>query len=991
VQEWHDAARGEILGADMAVAPTATPSLIGRSEDLAALEAALEQARGGDPVTVLIAGEAGIGKSRVIQEFSERAYAQGARVMTGACVDLGDSALPYGAVADALRTAPLDAYEELGPSLRRELAAVLPEAAPDEEALEGTQAGVFGSVLRLLEQLGRHEPLVLVLEDVHWADPSTRDMLKFLVSGLRQTAVLIVLTQRTDEVSRDHPTHRLLAELQRTPRVQSLVLAPLTRTETSRQLAALSGGPVDRRLVDAIHARSEGNPLFSEELLATGADADSVPASLRDALLARLDALPSGAQAVVRVAAAVGRHVDHELLAAIADTPDDELDVALRACVSGHVLVVDHERRGYRFRHALLQEVAAAELLPGERLRLHRRIADVLDARPASSGSTGARRLAEIAHHRMLSQDAPAALAAALDAARAAEEVHAPREASRNYDTVLDLWDTVESSSRPAGADLSSILEQAARCRWHGVGDPHAGVQLLERALAELGDDAPALRRADLLSQLGMATWRAFASAELALERHQEARALLDDSPSKVAAFIHASIASTLMMRGDFDAAEPEAVRAVEIARAVGARREEADGLITQFVCRGQTGDEQGTRALMKEAREPALESGGGDVIRRFFTNSAYVLDGFARYEEALAVALEGIEEETRAGTNPHAQMCVYENAAELMCALGRPKDAAELLGDEDGAFTSDMLAMHSTVARIALMQGDFDVAAARLEGARAKRDVEGALLLPVCMLAADTALWRRDFEAALEASRAGEDVLVRGDPIPSSALLAVALRAQADAVEEGVLDRPGAVAEADRLFARLGEIVGTEVRLPEPDALLLTGAAERSRLDAEPDPGAWQSACEAWAAISRPYAAAYAGWRWAQALAAARGPRDELERVLRAAHERAVGCDAAHLAEVTEALARRTRVALPGLKDSGDAAFPDLTPREREVLSLVANGRTNRQIAAELFITDKTASVHVSNILSKLGASNRGEAAALAHRAGFELAATAD
>jgi len=210
-------------------------------------------------------------------------------------------------------------------------------------------------------------------------------------------------------------------------------------------------------------------------------------------------------------------------------------------------------------------------------------------------------------------------------------------------------------------------------------------------------------------------------------------------------------------------------------------------------------------------------------------------------------------------------------------------------------------------------MQGDFGTAAGRLGKARVNPDVEGALLLPVCVLAADTALWRRDFEAALEASRAGEDVLVQGDPIPSSALLAVALRAQADAVEAGVLDRPGAVAEADRLFARLREIVGTEVRLPEPDALLLTGAAERSRLAPEPDPGAWQSACEAWAAISRPYAAAYAGWRWAQALAAARGPRDELERVLRAAHERAVGCDAAHLAEVTEALARRTRAAASG------------------------------------------------------------------------------
>jgi DNA-binding CsgD family transcriptional regulator len=334
--------------------------------------------------------------------------------------------------------------------------------------------------------------------------------------------------------------------------------------------------------------------------------------------------------------------------------------------------------------------------------------------------------------------------------------------------------------------------------------------------------------------------------------------------------------------------------------------------------------------------------------------------------------------------------MCVYENAADLMCALGRPKDAADLLGDEDGAFTSDMLSMHLMVARIALMQGDLGTAAARLEKARVNPDVEPALLLPVCTLAAQAALWQRDYELALESSRAGEDVLVEGDSIASSDLLAVALRAQADAVEAGILGRSDAVAAADRLLARLEKIVDIEFRMPEPDALLLTGAAERSRLDAEPDPGAWQAASDAWAAISRPYAAAYAGWRWAQALAAAHGPREELERVLRAAHERAIRIDAAHVAEVTEALARRARVALPGLKDSGGPAFPDLTPREREVLSLVANGRTNRQIAAELFITDKTASVHVSNILGKLGASNRGEAAALAHKAGFELAGEA-
>jgi predicted ATPase len=599
----------------MAVAPTAGASLIGRSEDLAALDAALEQAKGGEPVVVLIAGEAGMGKTRLVQEFCERAYAEGARVLTGSCVDLGESALPYGAVADALRAAPADAYLELPPAARRELATLIPEASPDDEPHEGSQGALFGAVLRVLEQLGRHEPLVLVLEDVHWADPSTRDMLRFLISGLRETAVMLVVTHRTDEVARDHPVRKLLAELQRARRVRAIELAPLTRRETSRQLTALNDGPMDRRLVDAIHERSEGNPLFSEELLAIGAGADAVPASLRDALLARLDALPANAQGVARVAAALGRDVDHELLAAIADVPEAELNESLRACVGGHVLVIDPSGRGYRFRHALLQEVAADELMPGERAQLHRRIADALEGQPALPGSAGARRLAEVAHHRLLARDAVRGLAAALEAARAAEDVHAMNEASRSYDVALELWDAVDPFSRPADVDLPGVLERAAHCRSIGTADVQGSLRLLQRALDELGDDGPPLRRANLMTRLGRMRWRADGDLDGDLEMQQRALALLGDEPSSVAALVKAQYASGLMLLGDFERSAHAAGEAVAIARAVGARTEEGDALVTQFVCTGVSGDEAATRALLDEARAAAIETMDGNVV----------------------------------------------------------------------------------------------------------------------------------------------------------------------------------------------------------------------------------------------------------------------------------------------------------------------------------------------------------------------------------------
>jgi DNA-binding CsgD family transcriptional regulator len=331
--------------------------------------------------------------------------------------------------------------------------------------------------------------------------------------------------------------------------------------------------------------------------------------------------------------------------------------------------------------------------------------------------------------------------------------------------------------------------------------------------------------------------------------------------------------------------------------------------------------------------------------------------------------------------------MCVHENAAGALCALGRPGEAAEVLGDEEGSFTSNTLCLHMRLAKVALLQGDLDAAAARLERARATPDVEAMILMPECAMQADVALWRGDLDTALAAVRTGEAELVEDDRLAAAELLAVALRAQADAAEAGAIDPAAASSETNRLLTRLHRVARSgQSRLPEPDVQLRLGEAERSRLDPTPDPAPWQAAAAGWEALGRPYEAAYAEWRLAQALAGAHAPRDELERALQSAHAAAGTVGAAHLVEAIEGLARRTRVALPGMQATDGSAFPGLTAREREVLALVADGRTNRQIAETLFITEKTASVHVSNILGKLGAANRGEAAALARRVGFEL-----
>jgi DNA-binding CsgD family transcriptional regulator len=396
-------------------------------------------------------------------------------------------------------------------------------------------------------------------------------------------------------------------------------------------------------------------------------------------------------------------------------------------------------------------------------------------------------------------------------------------------------------------------------------------------------------------------------------------------------------------------------------------------------------GDDAGALALLEQAREPVLATADGRLVKRYYTNLTHILYSFARYEESIAVAREGIELHERAGLDRLGQMCVHENAAGALCALGRPAEAAALIADADGPFTSDTLCLHIRLAGTALMVGDLDAAAARIDRACRVAETEPMVLVPASAMRADVALWCRDLETARAAVSAGESTLVEADRLDAAGLLAVGIRTQAEGAEVGVIDAGAARAEADRLLQRLRRVVAQGPgRLPEPDALLREGEAERSRLDDAPDPDPWRAAAAAWQALGRPYEVAYASWRAAGALAAAGAPRDELEGALCVAHDAALGVGAVHVTQAVEALARRARVRLPGMVGEDAVAFPDLTPRERDVLALVAEGRTNNQIAEALFITGKTASVHVSNILAKLDAANRGEAAALAHRAGF-------
>jgi len=424
----------------------ASPTFIGRIEELELLEAARGRAADADPAVVLVGGEAGVGKTRLVAELSVRCTADMTRVLVGGCVPVGDGALPYAPVVEVLRVLLADLGADamrglVGPSWP-EVARLLPAlGAPDRIGLsdQAAQARLFELLLGLFGRLGEQGPLVLVVEDLHWADRSTRDLLAFLIRNLRWQRILLVVTYRSDEPGQQR-LGPYLAELDRAGRVERLELARLDQAQTRAQLVGILGAAPAAELVDGVFARSEGNPFFTEELLAVvRAGSGELPATLRDLLRGRVQAPPEQARHVLEVVAVAGRQVPHRLLATVAGLDDRQLDGALREAVASQLLVTAPGQDGYDVRHALVREVIDADLLPGERARLHATLAAAIAAHPAQAGG-GATMAAELAYHWEAAGELERALPAAIEAGVQAERTFAFAEALRHYERALEQW-----------------------------------------------------------------------------------------------------------------------------------------------------------------------------------------------------------------------------------------------------------------------------------------------------------------------------------------------------------------------------------------------------------------------------------------------------------------------------------------------------------------------------------------------------------------------
>ncbi|MEU4369391.1 helix-turn-helix transcriptional regulator [Micromonospora chersina] len=988
-------------------ARAASTVLVGRQPELAGLREALGRARAGDPVTVLVGGEAGVGKTRLLEEFGAHATGAGARLLIGQCLELGEAGLPFAPFAAALR----DVLRHDGPAAfagyEAEFARLLPElarvpagaAAPTGLPVSDTPRGyLFDLVADLFRRIAEERPLVLLIEDLHWADRSTRDLIGFLVRAARATRLLLVCTFRTDELHRGHPLRPFLAELDRARGVDRIELGRLDRDGTAAILADLLGAEPAARAVDDVHGRTQGNPFFIEELAAAGDPVGCavLPETLRDLLLARVDRLPEPAQRVLRIAAAGGTRFAHQLLAEVAGLPEAELEDALRAAVAGQLVVADPDG-DYEFRHALFREAVHDDLLPGEHARLHARYAAAIEAQPHLVAA--GRAPAEIAHHWYAAHDHPRALTAARAAAAAAADRYAYAEQSRLLERVLELWELVPDAGDRLGMDHLRLLEETVAAA-NTAGDLSRALTLTRAALAEVDSAAEPLRAARLLDQRGRLLallGKSDGAAELG-EAYRLA-AGVPDGPERVG--LLSDIAAHLMK------VDPAQAASVAAEATVGAEAVGADLALLPtriaMLCRTQGIPDLG----LAELRRAEALARAADDARALVSALVYLSDvlyELGRYAESEEAAAAGVSEARRVGISRSIGAYLLSNRAEALIALGRWDEADAACAEAARIDPPGVSGLHWLQLRAGLRLARAHPAADELVG-RALAFLARPYLwpnhrLPLRELGIEAALAADDKVAALAASRAAladerlVDLPREGWPVLSAVARAAALvgdsalAAEASAVAAVLPARyPAELAHAAQVAAILSG-VEFSADAPVAPAEQVGAAAEGGEVAVEGRGGparrpgaalpAWREAVAQWRAVGQPYPLGRALLALAEAAAAA-GERDEVAGAVREAAEIATRLGAAPLGEQAATLARRV-----GLRGAGRPGPDLLTSREQEVLRLVAEGHSNSRIAERLFISPKTASVHVSRIIAKLDVTNRVEAAALAHRLGL-------
>ncbi len=979
--------------------------LIGRGAELAALASAYRHAEGGELSLVLLGGEAGIGKTRLVAEHVATVREAGGRILIGECVQVGDTSLPYGPFLDALGSnavpgalpgaAPISWSPAGGP------ADMTQPSARDTRDRLGAQAALFAAVAADLDRLAREQPVLLVLEDLHWADPASRDLLVYLVRRLRERPVQVIATFRTDALHRRHPLMRFLAEARRWPFVERVELTRLDLPAVVELIGEIVGAPPSRATIEHVYARSEGVPFYVESLVDDDARASTDGGTVAWEILGpRLAALSPGALRVVGAAAVLGRRIAHDLLLQVVRDAPDVVMAALRELAEAHLVVPSrHDPGAYEFRHALIQEVAYDELLPTERSALHRRVATLLAAGADLAEETPMALAGEIAHHAERAHDLPLALAAADAAGRAATGALAFTDADRHFAMALELWAQVHGDV--ASPDLAALVGRAALAAGY-ANQPARAARYDRRALELAASDE---ERAAILHELFWHLWEAgetddrVATAERALD-------LLAGRQRTVArAIALADLGFARWSACENDAAEVLAREAVGVAHALGDERLEGNGLFVLGLAVAEQGRTRAADAIFATAADHLAAGRDADGAARVAHWWSNMLEFDGRFARGLEVAEAGLAAATAAGVDVRHGDSLRAVIAENLEHLGRWDEALAVAADgfNWGSDQPSEIWSHAVHARIGVCRGELDGArqhldaAGRVQAAGPDRIWQAEELMGLAYALGEVGQARARLADGIAATPTPENqtalwwMLIRA--LDAEVEIAVRARAQGDAA---------VAAEAERHAGRCAELVEANVASAVArggegaliHALAAWSKALRARLEGRPDPAAWRSAVDRLDATGTAWYTAQARCRFAEALVLAGAPREEVADALRAARATALHLATPPLVEEVERLARAAAIGLDGATAApGDAAGVEgaagairdpygLSPRELEVLALVADGRTNREIGDALFISPKTASVHVTHILEKMGVASRVEAALLAARA---------
>ncbi|MFI9814027.1 helix-turn-helix transcriptional regulator [Saccharothrix variisporea] len=1003
---------------------------IGRDAEMAVLTGLLARVAEHRPATVVLDGEAGVGKTRLVAEFSAAARAAGAVVLAGGCLELAGGAIPYGPLIEALRRFAREHGEEearrfAGPAWA-ELSGLIADftGAPAAPAL-GAQTRVFGAVSRLLDHIGEQQPLVLVFEDVHWADTATLDLIAYLaLTGTDQR--LMLLCSYRSGLRLGHPLRARLAEPEFTRRTHRISLSPFTARELRAFVAALTGADVSPERADRYFALSEGNPYFTEQLVAAGT---GVPESISDLMHGRLAQLGPDAARVVRVAAVAGRRVGDALLARVVGLDETALDAALTECLAHRVLVEDRVEESYSFQHALLRETAYEAVRPRERRRLHGALAEALAEEVRGNPHV----LPELAYHWFAADRVPEALRAAIGAGDLAVRVRAFQEAEVQYRRALELWSRLPGGDRDERVRVLTAAADAARWAGHlrqavawaeeavacagaaepgtaqaGPGTAQAGPGIAQAGpgiaqagpgtaqaepsapqavagAAEAWPPAPghhsptgvrqfagAALLGELYERLGSYRWEAGFDDD-AVAAYRAARRLLEGAPPSAAGSRASAALSTVDIKcGDYTAALVLARAAEDEARAAGATAEVGRAKNSSGLALALLGKHAEGIADLREALRIATAADHLEDMLRAYGNLGVCLERAGRVAEAVEVFQQGLEKSRELGLLGARQAgLLANNACATLFLLGRWAEADVLITEVLRYYPArETTFQRLTKAEIDLATGRFDDAEQLLESVRTQPNAQPRFLSPLYRCLAELSAHRGDPRAALDTVRHGVKAIAAAeDHLLVLQLCAFGLRVAADA------GTPAAdLVEWARTAGRGADDAESAVLAAQSDA-------EHHRAAGRDTAAEWAAVARAWRELDRPYPLAYALSRLASA-AARDGDRAGASAAAAEAAGIAERLGAAPLLDAVTRVARAHR--LSRRAEPKDGLPFHLTARELEVLRELAGGLTNRQIGTRLSITKETVGTHLSNAYRKLGVDNKVSALAKARDAGL-------